>query len=85
MIMSDENLNTEGPTEGVSAPAGGVDPARDAAREAQGETPAPAAPAGETPAETTGDDVPEATEQPEPTETPETPADESPAGEEMAQ
>ena len=34
--MSDENLNTEGPTEGVTAPAGGVDLARDAARAAEG-------------------------------------------------
>lgn len=77
--MSDQELHTEGPTEGQSAPAGGVDPARDAAREAQGEAPAgeapaPAAPAGEAPAETTGDDTPETpqdpAEQPADTETP---------------
>jgi len=72
--MSNETLNTEGPTEGQSAPAGGVDPARDAAREAQGEAPAPATPAGEAPAETTGDDTPETPQdpaaQPADTETP---------------
>ena len=80
------DVNTEGPTTGVSAPAGGVDPARDAAREAEGNTPAPeSVPTGETQAETVGDETPEATEQPEPTDAPDPQADESPAEEEAGQ
>jgi len=71
-------LHTEGPTDGVSAPAGGSDPAKEAALAAQkDETEPTATPAGETQAETTGEDAPadapqDPTEQPADTETPNT-------------